>query len=351
MSQPTAFASQILESSASAYAGFAASRLLELHPEISDRYAPTAMRDWKSHLTQRVLELSAALGVEEPQLFSSRIRWTGQALSARKAGEQDVRHSLQCLREVLREELPQGAQAVAAGYLDSALERLEASSHPAAGLDPNRPHERLALEYLQSVLEGDSPQAIATIVDAVAGDLSLRDAYLEVLSAAQREVGRMWHLGDLAIAEEHLVTSTTERVMSILAHQAERAPINGKTILAAAVADNGHDLGVRTLADFFEIAGWRSICLGANVPVPDIAKAVSFFAPDLLVLSAALSTQLKSLRQNIETVRKIEDPAVKVLVGGVVFTEAPDLWRQLGADGHAARADEAVELGARLIGL
>ena len=351
MSQTTAFAAQILETSASAYAAFAANLLLERHPEVGEQYAPTAMRDWKSHLTQRILELSAALGVEEPDLFTSRVRWTGEALAARQVGDHDVQKSLLCLRDVLREELPETARGAAEGYLDSALGQLAApAGAEPAGLDPAVPCQRLALEYLRAALEGDSRRAVELILDAVDSGLSTRDAYLDVLSAAQKEVGRMWHLGDVAIAEEHLVSATSERAMSILVHRAPRAAANGKTVIAAAVADNGHDLGVRVLADFFELAGWRSICLGADVPVPDLTQAVAYFRPDLLVLSAALSTQLKILRQNIEAVRQL-DHAVKILAGGIVFAEAPELWRALGADGHAEQADAAVRLGASLVGL
>ena len=53
MSQPCLFASQLLESSASAYAAYAANLLLERHPEVGERLGPTAARDWKGSLTQR----------------------------------------------------------------------------------------------------------------------------------------------------------------------------------------------------------------------------------------------------------------------------------------------------------
>jgi methanogenic corrinoid protein MtbC1 len=347
VSQPNQFAAQILESTASAYGGFAASLLVERHPEVSEGFAP-----WKANLTHRVLELSAALSVEEPQLFVSRVLWAAKALRARESSVEDLHSSLVCLREVLSKELPEAAGKEAGEYIDRAILALrESPPTEAAGLDPEDPQGRLALLYLQAVLEGDSRHAIDLIIAAVDEGLDPRKAYLEVLLPAQREVGGMWHVGDLGIAEEHFVTATSERVMSILAQRAGRRPANGKTVVAAAVAGNTHGLAVRVLADFFEMAGWRAVCLGADVPPSDLAVAAQYFDADLLLLSAALTTQIKAVRRSIEAVHKLENHGVKILVGGGAFAEAPELWRQLGADGHASTVEEAVDHGARLVGL
>lgn len=346
------FSAQILESSAVAYAGVASSLLLERHPEIEERYAPSALSEWKSQLTQRVFELSAALEAQEPNIFTSRVHWAQKAFRARDLSTDDLRHSLLCLRHVLDEQLPSMAKDDARRYLDAALEALQS---PETGfnvaLDPERPLDRLALRYLQASLEGDSGRAIRTVTEAVGDGLELMDAYVNVLVAAQREVGALWHLGELNIAEEHLVTTTTERAMSVLAHQARRQPSCGKTVVAAAVSGNNHGLGVRVLSDLFEISGWRSICLGANVPAADLATAATYFNADLILLSTALSTQLKATRATIEALRGLTDLDVKILVGGVALTDAPGLWQRLGADGQADDIKTVVDLGCRLVGL
>ncbi len=352
MTQSSTFTAQVLETSAAAYGAYAASLLLDRHPEIADRHGQSAMRDWKSHLTQRALELAAALDVDEPRLFASRVHWANQAFRSREIEQSDLRSSLECLRQILREELPPSALGLVDSYFDPALATFEQAPTPSVSLlDPNDPHQHLALRFLRAALEGDSRGAIETVVTAVDKGLSFRDAYLEVLCAAQREIGRLWHLGDLNIAEEHLVTTTTDRAMAVLSQRVPRIEAHGKTVLTAAVSGNRHGLGVRMLADFFEAAGWRSICLGSNVPRTDLTDAVAFFDGDLLVLSAALSTQLKNVRENIEAVRAMHGQDLKILVGGIVFEEAPELWQQLGADAYAPAADIAVKFGARLVGL
>lgn len=354
MRQNTRFVAEILEKSAAAYAGYAAGVLLEKHPEVEQRYGPSAMGYWKSHLTQRVLELAAALGAEEPRLFGARVQWARKAFRARDLDEQDLRASIACLGEVLKDELPEQAQGEVANYLDPALEALEdpfVAPSQELGLDPESDRGRLALSYLQAVLEGDSRQAIELVVAAAEGGTSVRELYLDVLVPAQREVGELWHMGEVGVAEEHHVTATTERAMAVLAQRVPRRPPVGKTMIAAAVAGNTHGLGVRVLADFFELAGWRSVCLGADVPPAEVATAAVYFDADLAVLSAALAVQLKTAGRTVDALRALEGREVKILVGGVAFADTSDLWRRLGADGHAPTADVAVELGGQLVGL
>ena len=59
------------------------------------------------------------------------------------------------------------------------------------------------------------------------------------------------------------------------------------------------------------------------------------------MLSATLSTQLRSLEMAIEAMK--QNDGSKVLVGGLAFAGASELWQKLGADGYAANAEEALE--------
>lgn len=352
MSQTNRFAAQLLESSAPAYAGYAASLLVERNPTIDERYAPSTMKHWKLFLTQRILELAAALSVEEPRLFASRLEWQDRAFQARTRGNDDLLAGLVSLRDVLDEELPPPARGPVADYLSPALAALSESMHAAPPeLDPNDDHGRLALQYLQAVLEGDVRGALDLVSRAQDAGTPVEVLYLDVLLAAQRQVGDLWHLGELGVAEEHVVTTTTQRAMAIVAQRAPRASEVGKTVLTAAVAGDHHGLGVRTIADFFEMAGWRAICLGPDVPAEDVATGVVYFEADLVALSATLATHLKALGQTVDAIRAVPECETRVLVGGGALAEAPDVWRRLGADGYTSSAAAAVSEGGRLVGL
>jgi methanogenic corrinoid protein MtbC1 len=242
---------------------------------------------------------------------------------------------------------------MATGYIDRAL--AEFGGEP-AGLTPRltaeTPAERLAAAYLLAILEGDRRQASRLILKAADEGQSVPDLYLKVLQPAQEELGRMWLLGEINVAEEHFATTTTRLVMAQLHARQVCGPPNGKTLVAAAVAGNQHDLGIQVVADLFEMDGWRVIQLGSNVPADDLAQAVEFYDADLVALSLSLATQLPALEETIAVVRASpQGAAVKILVGGCGMMGAADLAKVVGADAYAPNAAEAVARGDALVGL
>ncbi|MFW2404162.1 MAG: cobalamin B12-binding domain-containing protein, partial [Gammaproteobacteria bacterium] len=179
--------------------------------------------------------------------------------------------------------------------------------------------------------------------------LGVPEAIFNVLLPAQREVGRLWHVNDISIAEEHMVTMTTQRLMAVLASRAQRAPDRGRTAVAAAVAGNIHEIGIRALAYLLEFEGWRTIYLGSDVPKSELPAAIECFDADIVLLSLALSSQLPALRRTIEEIRSKTGDRVKIMVGGNGLNGAPDLWKELGADGYALTADAALAVAAELV--
>lgn len=347
------FAAELLERSAAGLAGYAASSMIETAPEMLANYAPDAFGHWKTHLGQRVLELAAALRADERALFTERVVWSRKAFLAREQDELDLVASLTSLRDVLTRELPASAQAKALEILDAALDLLAEPPPPLdeSELDPSRSGDRLALTYLERVLEGRAAEAIDELVTHVRGGMPALEVYTGVLLPAQREIGRLWHLGEINIPEEHVVTFATQRAMSVVAHVAPAPPANGKSVVAAAVAGNAHEIGLRAVSDAFQLSGWRSIFLGSDVPGRDLASAVTFFGADLLLLTATLSTHIARVQDAITTLRARSDAPPKVLVGGNAFDEAPEVYERVGADGYAATLDAALAEGARLVEL
>ena len=340
-------AAELLSVSATAYAACASNHFLEKHPEVASQFGNPAFDYWRDHFGQRIRELSAALAEHEPALFLSRVRWSRTAFRAREVSENLLQESLVSLAEVLQEELPQSCGQAPQEYISAAIQSFEAEDDSTRQIESQDPESRLAMHYLLQVLEGNCDKAIRTIIDARDQGLTLEATY-QILVTAQREVGRMWHEAEINIAEEHLVTSTTQRAMAVLAYEAERLPFNGRTVVAAAVAGNVHDMGVRIVTDFFAFAGWRAVCLGADLPPVEIARAVNCFDASLLLLSAAMTTQLKAVRETIQSVRDINKQC-KVMIGGTALQDAPKIWRNLGADAYTPTPTEAVKTGLQLV--
>ncbi len=215
-----------------------------------------------------------------------------------------------------------------------------------------QPLSDLARRYLQALLAGEREGAARLVVDAARAGREPRTLYLEVLEPALKEVGRLWGLGELDVAQEHYVSAATESVMSQLYACAAPAARNGRRCVAVSVSGESHSLGIRMVSDFLEMAGWESYFLGSGLPVVEILRALEDYRPDLLALSATMRFNVEAAGTLIRTVR--QTPGIRqptIMVGGRAFAPAAALWRRVGADGCAASAPEAVEVAARLAGL
>src|SRR5208283_4570003 len=146
-------------------------------------------------------------------------------------------------------------------------------------------------------------KAIGLLLKAAGEGQSVPDLYSRVPQPAQEELGRMWLLGEINVEEEHFATTTTRLVMAQLHAREVCRPSNGKTVVAAAVAGNQHDLGIQVVADLFEFDGWRAIQLGSNVPAEDLAQAVEFCVADLGALAVSLVTHWTALEGTIAASR------------------------------------------------
>jgi len=339
-------AADVLEASA---VGYAAAAVALLHPPHGAAPPGADGGTWKLHFAQRILELAAAVRVEEPALFARRIAWLRRAAVARGAADLDLRRALLSLKAALQREVPAHLHATIAPALELAIETFDDVVTPETmGLDAGKPHDRIALRYLAACLEGNPQRATALVLQELERGLAPADAYTQVLLPAEREIGQLWHAGDVSIAEERVVSETTRDLMTLVA--AKYAPVDGidRALVAASVASNAHDIGLRAAVDLFRIAGWRCLFLGANVPAAEIARATEIFNADLVVLNVTLTTHLKPLGDAIETIRSIA-PARPILVGGLAFEGVTDLWKQLGADAYAASVADGVTAGTALV--
>ena len=353
MPQQNEFLATILKRGGNAFSGFAAAEMLAVRPEAATGLGSDPLALWKEWIAARVEELAAAVLAGKPELFAEQVRWAASGFRARSVPVANIRNSLESLRGVLAQELPEGTQSLAEEYLVRAESAVE-QPNPAerAELAVETDEGRLASSYLLALLEGDRQKAASIVLQAASEGWSVTDLYQRVLAPAQREIGRMWLNDEANIAEEHFATATTKMIMSQLRGSEADQPRNGKTVLAAAVRDNQHDIGIQMVADVFEMHGWRTILLGANVPVADLVQAAEAFQPDVLLISAALAKHLADVRDTIRAVKQHGPTShTKVLVGGMAFAGIADLAGQCGADGYAANATDAVQLGNRLVGL
>jgi signal transduction histidine kinase/ActR/RegA family two-component response regulator len=344
-------AGQTIESQCRALAEAVVTRQYQLQPELRQRYGEGGQAKCVQDTEYHLAYLAAAVRYSSPTLFSDYISWAKAVLAAFGVGPEDVEGNLVCLRDVLSEKLPGGMDEVVAPYVEAALRALpEAPTALPSALDGDDALSGLARQYLQALLRAERHQASRLILDAVQAGVAVCDLYLQVFQRCQREVGRLWQLRQISVAQEHYCTAATQLAMSQLYPHLFALPKKGRKLAAASVGGELHEVGLRIVADLFEADGWDTLYLGGNLPAGDVVQAVERHRPDLLLISVTMAFHMPRVEQLIALVRSSEaGKAIKVMVGGHPFNVDPELWRRVGADGHAGDAREALGVAARLV--
>jgi signal transduction histidine kinase/ActR/RegA family two-component response regulator len=344
---------RLIEAQRRELAEAAVARQYELQPGLRERYGEggraKCVQDTEYHLSY----LAAAVAYSSPALFTDYITWAKAVLAAFGVVAGDVEQNLVCLRDVLADQLPGGAGGVVAAHVDAALRALtEAPTDLPSHLDGEDALGELARQYLQALLRAERHEATRLVLDAVRAGVGVADVYLHVFQRCQREVGRLWQVKRITVAQEHYCTAATQLAMSQLYPYLFALPKKGRRMAAASVGGELHEVGLRIVTDLFEADGWDTLYLGANLPAAGVVRAVEQHRPDLLVISVTMSFHLPGVERLIGEVRSSEaGRAVKVMVGGYPFNVDPELWRRVGADGHAPDAGEALAVAARLLNL
>lgn len=117
-----------------------------------------------------------------------------------------------------------------------------------------------------------------------------------VVSPALVEIGERWAVGDLPVSAEHFASHIVRRRLYALLG-AQPAAARAPAIVLACVPGEQHEIGLLMLAVFLRGAGVRVIYLGADVPLPDLARTVHELDAGAVGLSAITSGSAEALAE------------------------------------------------------
>jgi len=343
--------SLLLETRRDWLAGAIVERQWQLQPDLAVRYDEPARLKSVRDTGYTLSYLAHAIQVGEQSLFVEYVAWLKVLLTRQNVPIDDLAENLRVMREVLPRTLPPKEATAAVALLTASLDHLPhmPSSLPSF-LDGSAPYGSLARRYLAHLLTGERHQAAQLILAAVAEGVLVRDIYLHVFQPCLHEIGRLWQLNEISVAQEHFCTAATQLIMAQLYPQIFATPRSNRRLVAACVGQELHEVGLRMVADLFELEGWDTYYLGANTPLKSIAAAVSEQSAHVLAISATMTYHLRDVADLIAFVRGREPGAhVKILVGGYPFNTAGNLWRTIGADGYAPDAVSAIAVANRLL--
>ncbi len=329
-------------------------RFLEKQPGMFRYYSPYLKEQTLEGFRYTLLYLQESLAMDEAAIFLDSVGWAHVMLSALHMPANGLSSNISVLKEVLHEELPDDLKARSDAIISESIAFLVAApTNVPSNIQPDNPFAPVALAYLDALLTADRPAAMRIIDDQIKKGVSIREIYLSVFQPVLRELGRLWQIQKISVAQEHYATATTQLILARLYPAILTGSRNekrrGKTLVAACVSGELHEVGMRMVADFFEMDGWNTYYIGANTPVPGLVAAVKERKADVVALSSTMSFHLPRVDSMIRSLRADPDTrSVKIIIGGYPFNIVPGLWQKIGADAYAGNAADAVATGNRL---
>ena len=200
-----------------------------------------------------------------------------------------------------------------------------------------------------SILAGNMNAAIAVTKEAVEAGAEPSELVNNYMIKAMEDIGAKFEAGQAYVPNLLMAARAMKGSLEILRPLMQGSGVSsmGKVVIATVKGDL-HDIGKNLVASMLEGCGFEVINLGVDQSDQKIVDAVNQHHPDILALSALLTTTMGNMKVVIDalTAAGLRD-SVKVMVGGAPISEA--FAKEIGADGYSANANEAVALAKSLV--
>jgi 5-methyltetrahydrofolate--homocysteine methyltransferase len=202
-----------------------------------------------------------------------------------------------------------------------------------------------------AVLKGDMNAAMEETRNALDAGISVQDLLDKGLIAAMDDVGERFATGLLFVPQMLRSAKTMQECVKLIKpfFQEGNVTLKGKVIIGTVKGDL-HDIGKNLVAMMMEGAGFSIFDLGVDISPETFVQKAQEVAPDIVGMSALLSTTMPAMPQTIEALEKAGiREKVKIMIGGAPVTEK--YAQEIKADSYAPDAGSAVRAAKKLLGI
>lgn len=203
-----------------------------------------------------------------------------------------------------------------------------------------------------SILDGDEELAKELAEAALRENLDLTRVMNEGFLSGIQEVGELYQSGEFFLPELVCSADAMKAALEILTpalkNSSNSAGMAKGHVVIATVEGDVHDIGKKIVAAMLTAAGYDVYDLGIDVPAEKILETIAERKPEILGLSALLTTTMQEQKNIIALLeeRNMRDQ-VKVIIGGAPVSSR---WAEMiRADGYSDSAVDAVKLAGRLL--
>ena len=208
--------------------------------------------------------------------------------------------------------------------------------------------EEILRGFYKSIIEGQNSYAAELAKQWLELKLEPLDAVEYGLSPGMEEVGRLYEEGEYFLPELVGSAEAMKAALNILrpAIAGGAGSLEKGLIIMATVEGDIHEIGKSVVTAILEARGFRVVDLGADCKLEFLYRKVDELKPDMVGLSALLTTTMVNQRRAIDGLRE-RGLTTKVVVGGAPVTRK---WaEEIGADGFGKDAFEAAAMVEKLM--
>lgn len=210
----------------------------------------------------------------------------------------------------------------------------------------------LELEVItNALLKGQANRVKTLTILALESGITPQNIFRKALLPGMEVIGKQFRENTIYISEVLIASRAMHAGLHVLKPLLS-SPLQaslGKVVIGT-VAGDLHDIGKDLIVMMFRGAGLEVIDLGIDVQPEEFADAIIDHHPDILAMSAMLTTTLGMMS---ETMRELERrdlrDHVKIIIGGNPTTQ--DFAQSINADGYAADVFKAVDLVLELVAI
>lgn len=212
--------------------------------------------------------------------------------------------------------------------------------------------EQLFEAMRKSVIDGSPDTAANLARQSLASGVNPLDSINKGYVVGINYVGEKYGAREVFLPDMLASAEAMKAALKVLEPEMRKAGAQremlGKVILGTAKGDI-HDIGKNLVATLLTASGFEVFDLGINVPTDQFVNKAKAVNADIIGVSALLTTTMLGQKSVIEALERDGlRSRVKVIIGGAAVT--PKWATDIGADGYARNAVDALELAKKLVG-
>ena len=210
-------------------------------------------------------------------------------------------------------------------------------------------HEEIIEGLFNETMAGNGPRVIELTNEGLAAGMTPSQILFDALIPSLEEVGARFERGDYFVPEMLIAGKAMSGALDILRPLlADTGAESVGTFLMGTVKGDVHDIGKNLVNIMLEGAGFTVIDIGVQAAPEKFIKAIEEHKPDVVGMSAFLTTTMPMFKTNIHEITKagLRDSVIIMVGGAPVTQEYADV---VGADGYAADASTAVRRAKELM--